>query len=49
MRRFYTHWLDDEDHPSKAEALRRAQDDMRRTKGLESPVYWDAFQLVGAR
>jgi tetratricopeptide (TPR) repeat protein len=49
MRRFYTHWLDDEDHPSKAEALRRAQDDMRRTKGLESPVYWAAFQLVGAR
>jgi CHAT domain-containing protein len=49
MRRFYTHWLDDTDQPSKAEALRRAQADVRQTKGFEHPRYWAAFQLVGAR
>jgi CHAT domain-containing protein/tetratricopeptide (TPR) repeat protein len=49
MDRFYAHWLEDGDHPSKAEALRRAQDDVRKTRGFESPVYWAAFQLVGAR
>jgi tetratricopeptide (TPR) repeat protein len=48
MRRFYSHWLDDTDHPDKAEALRRAQLDVRRIPGFESPRYWAAFQLVGA-
>jgi CHAT domain-containing protein len=27
MKRFYGHWLEDDDRPSKAEALRRAQED----------------------
>jgi CHAT domain-containing protein len=48
MRRFYTHWLGDADRPSKAEGLRRAQADVRQTKGFEHPRYWAAFQLVGA-
>ena len=48
MERFYTHWLDDEDSPSKAEALRRAEDDVRSTQGFEHPRFWAAFQLVGA-
>jgi tetratricopeptide (TPR) repeat protein len=49
MQRFYTHWLDDADAPSKAEAVRRAQQDVRATAGFEHPRYWAAFQLVGAR
>jgi CHAT domain-containing protein len=49
MERFYTHWLSDEPAISKAEALRRAQDDVRKTPGFEQPTYWAAFQLVGAR
>ena len=49
MRRFYTHWLRDADAPSKAEALRRAQVDVRRTPGFADPRFWAAFQLVGAR
>ncbi|HET7460493.1 MAG TPA: CHAT domain-containing protein [Longimicrobium sp.] len=49
MRGFYTHWLNDRDHPGKAEALRRAQADVRAMPGLESPLYWAAFQLAGAR
>jgi CHAT domain-containing protein len=49
MRGFYTHWLEDEDAPSKAEALRRAQEDVRATPGFEHPRFWAAFQLVGAR
>jgi len=49
MRRFYTHWLRDPDRPSKAEALRRAQSDVRKTPGFASPRFWAAFQLVGAR
>jgi CHAT domain-containing protein len=49
MKRFYTHWLDDADKPGKAESLRRAQVDVRRTKGFEHPKYWAAFQLAGAR
>jgi len=49
MRRFYTHWLRDADEPPKAEALRRAQADVRRTPGFENPRFWAAFQLVGAR
>jgi CHAT domain-containing protein/tetratricopeptide (TPR) repeat protein len=48
MKRFYTHWLDDRDGPSKAEALRRAQQDIRATPGYEHPRFWVAFQLVGA-
>jgi CHAT domain-containing protein len=49
MRRFYGHWLGDVDRPSKAEALRRAQGDVRRAPGFAHPRYWAAFQLVGAR
>ncbi|MEP7344169.1 MAG: CHAT domain-containing tetratricopeptide repeat protein [Gemmatimonadaceae bacterium] len=49
MRRFYTHWLRDRDQPDKAEALRRAQGDVRGTPGYADPRYWAAFQLVGAR
>jgi CHAT domain-containing protein len=49
MRRFYTHWLRDTDVPNKAEALRRAQVDVRRTPGFAAPRYWAGFQLVGAR
>jgi len=48
MRRFYAHWLEDPDVPSKAEALRRAQTDVQAMKGFEHPRYWAAFQLVGA-
>jgi len=48
MRRFYTHWLRDTDGPSKAEALRRAQTDVRLTPGFSDPRFWAAFQLVGA-
>jgi tetratricopeptide (TPR) repeat protein len=48
MRRFYTHWLGDGSHPSKAEALRRAQQDVRNTEGFAHPRFWAAFQLVGA-
>ncbi len=49
MERFYTRWLDDDDQPSKAEALRRAQRDVRQTAGFEDPRYWAGFQLVGGR
>jgi hypothetical protein len=49
MTRFYAHWLHDSDHPDKAESLRRAQSDVRRTRGFADPRYWAAFQLVGAR
>jgi CHAT domain-containing protein len=45
MQRFYAYWLGD-DKPSKAEALRRAQADVR--KDHPHPWYWAAFQLVGA-
>jgi CHAT domain-containing protein len=49
MEAFYRHWLDDGDGPSKAEALRRAERDVRATPGWAGPRYWAAFQLVGAR
>ena len=49
MKRFYTHWLRDRDAPTKAEALRRAQDDVRRMAGFDHPRFWAGFQLVGAR
>jgi len=48
MKRFYQHLIDDTDNPSKSEALRRAQNDVRKTSGFEAPRYWAAFQLVGA-
>jgi tetratricopeptide (TPR) repeat protein len=51
MRAFYEHWLE-ADRPSKAEALRRAQNDIRNNPShpaWQSPRYWAAFQLVGAR
>jgi tetratricopeptide (TPR) repeat protein len=48
MTRFYTHWLNDASHPSRAEALRLAQNDVRATPGFEAPKFWAAFQLVGA-
>ncbi|HUK65127.1 MAG TPA: CHAT domain-containing protein, partial [Dongiaceae bacterium] len=46
---FYQHWLSDADHPDKAESLRRAQEQVRHTKGWEDPRYWASFQLVGAQ
>jgi CHAT domain-containing protein len=49
MTGFYQHWLEDMDHPSKAEALRRSQEEVRRTPGFEHPRFWAAFQLAGAR
>jgi tetratricopeptide (TPR) repeat protein len=49
MDRLYAHWLRDADRPGKAEALRRAQADMRRTRDFAHPRDWAAFQLVGAR
>jgi tetratricopeptide (TPR) repeat protein len=49
MRDFYTHWLGDRDHPTKAEALRRAQIALRSDPAFKDPLYWAAFQLVGAR
>ena len=48
MKHFYTHWLGDTDHPSKAEALRRAQEDVRARPEFHEPKYWAAFELVGA-
>jgi tetratricopeptide (TPR) repeat protein len=48
MDAFYRHWLRDSDAPTKSDALRRAQDDVRRTPGWEHPRFWAAFQLVGA-
>jgi len=47
MLAFYGHWLNDDDEPSKAEALRRAQTDVRSKPQYEHPKYWAAFQLVG--
>lgn len=49
--RFYLHWLEgDRGAPmSKAEALRRAQTDLRAQPGFDSPFYWAGFQVVGAR
>lgn len=51
MTAFYTHWLEDPDEPGKAEALQRAQADVRGEPGsaFHHPAYWAAFQLVGAR
>ncbi|MFN8648123.1 MAG: CHAT domain-containing tetratricopeptide repeat protein [Gemmatimonadales bacterium] len=49
MQRFYAHWLDDRDQPTPAEALRRAQVDVRNTPGFEAPRYWAPFMVVGGR
>ena len=48
MEQYYVHWLADEDRPTKAEALRRAQNDLRNIPEFGHPRYWGAFQLVGA-
>ena len=48
MQRFYDHWLADSDSPTKAEALRRAQADVRKTARFSHPLFWAAFELVGA-
>lgn len=48
MEGFYTHWLTDPDHPSKAEALRRAQEAVRARPEFRDAKFWAAFQLVGA-
>lgn len=45
MRNFYRNWLSGK---PKAEALRRAQEEVRATPGFSDPLYWAAFQLVGA-
>lgn len=49
MERFYTHWLGPDNRPviGKAEALRRAQADVRAVPSFHNPRYWAAFQLVG--
>ena len=36
------------DRPGKAEALRRAQRDVRAVPRFRAPRFWAAFQLVGA-
>lgn len=51
MTRFYRHWRNDPDKPSKALALARAQADVRSDPDHPlwiHPRYWAAFQLVGA-
>jgi len=50
MERFYTHWLapDGSALVTKAEALQRAQRDVRSHPRYQHPKYWAAFQLVGA-
>ena len=48
MQRFYVHWLDDADHPTKSRALERAQSDVRAVPRFASARYWGAFQIVGA-
>jgi CHAT domain-containing protein/tetratricopeptide (TPR) repeat protein len=46
LREFYQQWLGG--GVSKSEALRRAQDAVRRTPGFEHPRFWAAFVLAGA-
>jgi len=46
MKAFYQQWLGA--GVSKSEALRRAQESVRRTQGFEDPRYWAAFVLAGA-
>ena len=47
MEAFYRAWLDGEGEVSKSEALRRAMASVRQQQA--DPLYWAAFQLVGAR
>lgn len=47
MTAFYRHWLRDADSPAPAEALQRAQADVRRVPGFEHPYYWAGFQVIG--
>ncbi|HEU4880967.1 MAG TPA: CHAT domain-containing tetratricopeptide repeat protein [Longimicrobium sp.] len=46
MERFYAHWLDGARPAGKAEALRWAQEEVRRE--YPDPRHWAGFQLVGA-
>lgn len=46
LREFYEQWL--AGGTSKSEALRLAQDSIRRTQGFEHPRFWAAFVLAGA-
>jgi CHAT domain-containing protein len=47
MQRFYRHWIGAGGKISKAEALRRAQSDLRSDPRFAHPRYWAAFQVVG--
>jgi CHAT domain-containing protein len=46
LKEFYEQWLTS--GVSKSEALRRAQDSVRRRKRFEHPRFWAAFVLAGA-
>jgi CHAT domain-containing protein/tetratricopeptide (TPR) repeat protein len=48
MNAFFKHWLGSNDI-SKAEALRRAQEEIRAIPTYSNPRYWAAFQIAGAR
>ena len=48
MESFYRYWLDPIHPATKARALQRAQETVRRTPGFADPKFWAAFQLVGA-
>jgi hypothetical protein len=47
MQRFYYWWLDGRGERTKAQALWRAQTDVRNDPRFSHPRYWAAFQLVG--
>ena len=47
LESFYRHWLGNLSDASKAEALRRAQEELRADPRFRHPRYWAAFQLVG--
>lgn len=47
MQRFYHYWLEGEGQRTKAQALWRAQNDVRNDPRFSAPRYWAAFQLVG--
>jgi tetratricopeptide (TPR) repeat protein len=46
IKQFYVHWLGD--GVGKAEALRRAQDAVRRMPGYDHPKFWAGFVLAGS-
>ena len=48
MDRFYAHWQLGAAGVNKAEALRRAQQDVASIPKFENPIYWAGFQLIGA-